>query len=85
MILRIVICIIEISSLHIEINSLFVFPGAATPASSRQELTNVGASCPSTWKNMVFDSRDNWVYPDPSVPRHGKSLYMPYIVGMYGL
>ena len=30
-------------------------------------------------------SRDNEVYPDPNVPRHGKSLYKPYIVGIYGV
>ena len=24
------------------------------------------------------------MYPDPNVPRHGKSLYKAYIVGIYG-
>ena len=30
-------------------------------------------------------SGDSWMYPDPNVPRHGKSLYKHYIVGIYGL
>ncbi len=30
------------------------------------------------------DSGDSGMYPDPNVPRHGKSLYKPYIVDIYG-
>ena len=29
----------------------------------------------------VVCSGDSWMYPDPNVPRHGKSLYKPYKVG----
>ncbi len=29
-------------------------------------------------EGLQSESRDNEVYPDPNVPRHGKSLYKPY-------
>ena len=30
-------------------------------------------------------SKDSWMYPDPNVPRHGKSVYKPDIVDICGL
>ena len=29
------------------------------------------------------DSGDSWMYHDPNVPRHGKSLYQPYITWVF--
>ena len=31
------------------------------------------------WLFRNKHSGDSWMYPDPNVPRHGKSLYKPYL------
>ena len=55
----------------------------ADPGPKKTPCEVQGESRRGSKKMQHLKSGDSWMYPDPNVPRHGKSLYKPYITWVF--